>query len=84
MNPRYKKLIALAVMLPAVTAYFFAAAALGEKVPDIWALRVIYFAVAGVAWAVPVTFLIRWSNAEPSGAQTRPSPINQDERTSGL
>ena len=78
MNPRYKKLIALGVMLPGVTAYFFAAAALGEKVPDIWALRVIYFAIAGVAWAAPVTFLIRWSNAEPAKS------VNQDERTSGL
>ena len=60
MSPRYKKLIGLALLLPALVAYFFAAAALGEFVPDTQLLKLPYFIVAGVAWAFPTVFFIRW------------------------
>lgn len=64
MNPRVKKLIALAIMLPAIMIYFFAAAALGEYVPDFWLLKVIYYIIAGLAWAFPIRILLLWANAE--------------------
>lgn len=65
MSPRLKKLIALAVMLPGLVIYFFAAAALGERVPDNQLLKVVYYIIAGLAWAWPVRYLIMWANAEP-------------------
>ncbi len=64
MPPRVKKLIALLVLLPGLLAYLFAAAALGERVPDHQALKVLYYIAAGLAWALPVRYLIMWANAE--------------------
>ncbi len=62
MSPRYKKLIGLFLFLPALMLYFFAAAALSERVPDIQLLKAGYFLVAGVAWAFPAKFLLSWMN----------------------
>ncbi len=64
MSPRLKKLIALLVLLPGLTVYFFAAAALGERVPDIQILKIFYYIAAGLAWAYPVRFLIMWANKD--------------------
>ncbi|MHA7870819.1 MAG: DUF2842 domain-containing protein [Hyphococcus sp.] len=69
MTPRVKKLIGFALFLPAVTAYFFAAAALGERVPDIQLLKVVYYLAAGIAWAFPTKRLLVWMNAEPGKPQ---------------
>lgn len=66
MSPRLKKLIGFAIFLPGLVLYFFAAAALGERVPDIQILKAGYFLVAGVAWAFPAKFLMQWMNAEPN------------------
>ncbi len=68
MSPRYKKLIGFMAFLPALAIYFFAAAALGERVPDIQLLKVVYFLVAGVIWAFPTKYLLAWMNAEPRNA----------------
>ena len=64
MSPRLKKIIALIVLLPCLVVYFFAAAALGERVPDVQILKVPYYLVAGIAWAFPVRYLIIWANRE--------------------
>ena len=68
MSPRIKKLIGFAVLLPALIIYFFAAAALGEMVPNNQLVKAAYFLVAGVAWAFPVKYLIQWMNAAPNKA----------------
>ena len=65
MSPRMKKLIALLVLLPGLVIYFFAAAALGERVPNLQILKVLYYIAAGLAWAWPVRYLIMWANREP-------------------
>ena len=67
MPPRIKKLIGFALFLPALMVYFFAAAALGERVPDNQLLKAGYFLIAGIAWAFPAKYLIFWMNAEPNG-----------------
>ena len=64
MSPRIKKLIALLVLLPCLALYFFAAAALGERVPNAQILKVPYYILAGIAWAFPVRYLIMWANRE--------------------
>lgn len=66
MSPRLKKLIGFTLFLPGLVLYFFAAAALGERVPNIQLLKAAYFLVAGVAWAFPAKFLMQWMNAEPT------------------
>ena len=65
MSPRYKKLIGFAVFLPALMLYFFGAAALGELVPKFQLLKAAYFLIAGVAWAFPAHYLMKWMEAEP-------------------
>ncbi len=70
MRARVKKLIGMAILVPGLAAYLFAAAALGEATPDHWLVRLVYFVVAGVAWAFPVKHLMRWMNAEPADRYT--------------
>ncbi len=83
MSPRIKKLIGLAILLPALFIYFIAAAALGERVPDHQLLKALYFIAAGVAWALPVIYLLRWAEREkppanPSETHTPPRTPGQD------
>lgn len=66
MSPRFKKLIGFGLFLPGLALYFFAAAALGERVPNIQILKAAYFLIAGVAWAFPAKFLMQWMHAEPN------------------
>jgi hypothetical protein len=66
MSPRLKKLIGLGLLVPGLALYLFAAASLGERLPDHALLRLIYSAVAGVAWVLPVRGLLRWVNRDPS------------------
>ncbi|PQA85524.1 DUF2842 domain-containing protein [Hyphococcus luteus] len=65
MSPRIKKLIGFLAFLPALMLYFFAAAALGEYVPNNQLLKALYFLVAGVAWAFPARYAMQWMEAEP-------------------
>ena len=65
MQPRLKKLIALLVLIPCLALYLFGAAALGERVPELWLAKVVYYASAGIAWAFPVRGLMQWANKEP-------------------
>ena len=76
MPPRLKKLVGLAVLLPALGAYFLAAAAFADVVPDHQFFKVIYFLTAGIAWAFPTVYLLRWADA-PS--KTPDSPIAKDQ-----
>ena len=65
MSPRIKKLIGFAAFLPALILYFFAAAALGEMVPNNQLLKALYFLIAGVAWAFPARYVMQWMEADP-------------------
>ncbi len=72
MPPRTKKLVGFLIFLPMLMLYFFAAAALGERVPDTQLLKVPYYLVAGIAWAFPSKYLMAWMNAEPTKNTTDP------------
>lgn len=65
MAPRQKKLLSLFILLPGVTAYLFLAAAIGERVPNVAILKVLYYLAAGIAWAFPAGLLLKWVNAGP-------------------
>ena len=65
MKPRHKKLIGFLALLPALVLYFFAAASLGERVPNVQILKALYFLTAGIAWAFPARYLMKWMEAEP-------------------
>lgn len=65
MNPRIKKLIGSGVLLAGLGAYVLGATALADFVPKHGLAQFLYFAVAGIAWALPAIPLIKWMNAEP-------------------
>ena len=73
MSPRYKKLVGFLLFLPALALYFFAAAALGERVPNVQALKVVYYLIAGIAWAFPTKYLLTRMNAEPVNKAPAPT-----------
>ncbi len=68
MSPRIKKLIGIALTLPYLGAYLFAAAALGELVPRFWPIQLAYYAIAGVVWVFPLKHLMLWMNSPPKGS----------------
>ena len=72
MPPRVKKLVGFAIFLPLLILYFFAAAALGEQVPNHQLLKAPYYIIAGIAWAFPAKFLMQWMNAEPKNQNSVP------------
>ena len=69
MKPRTKKLIGTLALLPTITVYFFAAAALGERLPQFWLLQAVYYVFAGVIWAIPTIRRIRWMEKDTSGPE---------------
>lgn len=65
MSPRAKKFIGLIILLPALVVYFGAVVTLAERVPAFWLVKLVYFMIAGLAWAAPVIPLMKWMNREP-------------------
>ncbi len=65
MSPRLRKFIGLIAILAFCAFYVVVVVTVGDYLPDHWAVRLIYYAVAGTAWGVPLFPLIRWMNQEP-------------------
>ena len=72
MSPRIKKLIGFTLFLPVLMLYLFAAAAVGERVPDHQLLKAAFFLTAGIAWAFPAKYLMVWMNRDPKAANSVP------------
>jgi hypothetical protein len=66
MSPRIRKLLGVALLLPGLGAYLFAAAMIGARLPAAWYFQIPFYALAGVFWALPAFFLIRWMERPPS------------------
>ena len=64
MSPRLRKFIGMILILAFMLAYVGAAAAIGERIPQHWAVLLAYYALAGTLWGVPLFPLIRWMNRE--------------------
>lgn len=64
MPVRAKKLIGLVLILAFLVAYVGLAAAIGERLPQHWAVLLVYYGVVGTLWGVPLFPLIRWMNRE--------------------
>ena len=65
MSPRIRKFIGLIAILAFLCAYVVLASTVGDYLPDHWAARLVYYALAGSLWGVPLFPLIRWMNREP-------------------
>lgn len=62
MNARLRKLVGSLGVLAFLFFYVGAAAAIGSHLPDQWAIKLLFFAVVGTAWGVPIIPLITWMN----------------------
>ena len=75
LQPRQKKLIGLAILGPALILYIGVAAWLGAKLPQNTLLQLPFFLVAGVLWALPARYLVKWM-VRPA-AESDASPTSQ-------
>jgi hypothetical protein len=64
MTPRLRKLIGLFAILGFLAVYVAVAAKLSDFVPPAGPWRLIYFALAGTLWGVPLFPLISWMSRE--------------------
>lgn len=62
MPVRIRKIIGSFAVVGFVIAYAIAVVSLGERLPDVWWIKTLYFTAAGVAWGVPILPLLKWMN----------------------
>ena len=62
MNERVRKAIGGVGLLVFLGAYVWAASSIGVMLPNQWAVRLVYYAVVGTAWGLPLIPLISWMN----------------------
>ncbi|THD80931.1 MAG: DUF2842 domain-containing protein [Phenylobacterium sp.] len=62
MSARVRKLIGMVGILVFLTAYVVAVATLGDRLPKLWFVQVLYYSVAGIVWGLPLFPLISWMN----------------------
>lgn len=62
MNTGTRKALGMAILIVVMIVYVAVLAVLADYVPDHWAVRLIFFAVAGIAWVLPLRGLLRWIN----------------------
>lgn len=60
MSNRWRKFLGGIAILAFLAGYALAAVAVGERLPDLWWVQLIFFAVAGTAWGVPLIPLLSW------------------------
>ncbi len=65
MPTRLRKLLGLFGVLGFLALYVAVAVAIADRLPDHWLVKLVYFAVVGVAWGVPLIPLFRWMNRGP-------------------
>ena len=70
MNVRQRKFVGVLVILAVLIAYAVVAVSLGDLfLPALptWA-QLVYYAVAGIGWALPAGWVIRWMQRPDDGA----------------
>ncbi|MGQ0740806.1 MAG: DUF2842 domain-containing protein [Alphaproteobacteria bacterium] len=67
MSPRTKKLVGLLVILVWLSVYSIVAMRIGVDVlPEAnWLTMLLYYAIAGTAWIIPIGFMLPWMHREP-------------------
>jgi len=64
MSARVRKAIGSVAILIFLAAYVMIAVTIGGKLPDQWAVRLIYYALVGLVWGLPLLPLISWMNRD--------------------
>lgn len=69
MGSRTRRFIATIGVLLFLTFWVWGAVTINDRLPNIWWLDLIFFAVAGIGWGVPLIPLLRWAEREPASKQ---------------
>lgn len=71
MSPRTKKLIGAMVMLVWIPVYALIAMGVGVHVlPHApWIMSLLYYALAGTLWIIPIGLMLPWMNREPEARE---------------
>lgn len=62
MSARVRKFIGGIGILIFLAAYIWTVSAMAEHLPDNLAIKVVFYAVAGIGWGVPILPLLSWMN----------------------
>ena len=63
MNQRTRKLLGMITLLLGLLAYIVVVITIATTwLPSHWAIQLLFFAVAGVAWAIPLKPFMAWMN----------------------
>ena len=60
MSPRVRKLVGSVGVLVFLGFYIWAATAVAERLPDSTVVQLVFFALAGTLWGLPLFPLIAW------------------------
>ncbi len=76
MSPKLKKFIGTFVMLAWIAFYISLASGIAVIVlPHAhWFVALLYYALAGTLWIVPIGLMIPWMNREPTAPSSSPPP----------
>jgi hypothetical protein len=69
MGSRTRRFVATIGVLLFLTFWVWGAVSINDRLPDIWWLDLIFFAVAGIGWGIPLIPLLRWAEREPRSKQ---------------
>lgn len=67
MDPKLKKMIGTVLILAFLALYAMGMVSLHGMLPKNFLLELVFFAVAGTAWGLPLFPLLAWMNKEPKG-----------------
>jgi hypothetical protein len=62
MHPRLRSFIGSVAILVFLVGYVWTATAIADRLPDDPMIKLVYFAVAGLAWGLPLLPLMTWMN----------------------
>ncbi|MBD3833764.1 DUF2842 domain-containing protein [Brevundimonas bullata] len=65
MGARTRRFVAAVGVLLFLTFWVWGAVSINDRLPDIWWLDLIFFAVAGIGWGIPLIPMLRWAEREP-------------------
>lgn len=60
MKPSLRSFVGSVAILVFLAAYIWAATAIADRLPDDMRIKLVYFAIAGVAWGLPILPLMTW------------------------
>jgi hypothetical protein len=79
MHPRTKKLIGAIVIVVWIPLYALLAMAVGIHVLSHanWVAELVYYALAGTLWIIPIGLLLPWMHREPSAGRSLAAGLRQ-------